>query len=80
MIVELLDTTTTAVNKKLDALREEAGVITMGRVGTLIIKTDHDTLLEESIEEDLEAIGLELEALKSPAPDRPKGIPKRARQ
>jgi glucose-6-phosphate dehydrogenase assembly protein OpcA len=50
MIVELLDTTTTAVNKKLDALREEAGVITMGRVGTLIIKTDHDTLLEESIE------------------------------
>jgi len=50
MIVELLDTTTTAVNKKLDALREEAGVITMGRVGTLIIKTDHDVLLEESIE------------------------------
>jgi glucose-6-phosphate dehydrogenase assembly protein OpcA len=50
MIVELLDTTTTAVNKKLDALREEAGVVTMGRVGTLIIKTDHDTLLEESIE------------------------------
>lgn len=50
MIVELLDTTTTAVNKKLDALREDAGVVTMGRVGTLIIKTDHDTLLEESIE------------------------------
>ncbi len=50
MIVELLDTTTTAVNKKLDALREEAGVVTMGRVGTLIIKTDNDTLLEESIE------------------------------
>jgi len=40
MIVELLDTTTTAVNKKLDALREEAGVVTMGRVGTLIIRTD----------------------------------------
>lgn len=50
MIVELLDTTTTAVNKKLDALREEAGVVTMGRVGTLIIKTDNDVLLEESIE------------------------------
>jgi glucose-6-phosphate dehydrogenase assembly protein OpcA len=50
MIVELLDTTTTAVNKKLDALREDAGVVTMGRVGTLIIKTDHDILLEESIE------------------------------
>ena len=50
MIVELLETTTTAVNKRLDALREEAGVVTMGRVGTLIIKTDNDTLLEESIE------------------------------
>src|SRR6202034_1677167 len=50
VIVELLDTTTTAVNKKLDALREDAGVVTMGRVGTLIIKTDHDVLLEESIE------------------------------
>ncbi len=32
MIVDLLDTTTTAVNKKLDELREEAGVVTMGRV------------------------------------------------
>jgi transposase len=36
------------------------------------------SLLEESIEEDLEAIAIELEELKSPAPDRPKGIPKRA--
>lgn len=35
------------------------------------------SLLEESIEEDLEAISIELEELKSPAPDRPKGIPKR---
>jgi transposase len=35
------------------------------------------SLLEESIEEDLEAIAIELEELKSPAPDRPKGIPKR---
>ena len=47
---DLLDTTTTAVNKKLDELREKAGVVTMGRVGTLIIKCDNDTLLEESIE------------------------------
>jgi glucose-6-phosphate dehydrogenase assembly protein OpcA len=50
MIVDMLDTSTNAVNKKLDELREDAGVITMGRVGTLIIKADNDTLLEESIE------------------------------
>jgi glucose-6-phosphate dehydrogenase assembly protein OpcA len=50
MIVDILDTSTTAVNKKLDELREDAGVITMGRVGTLIINADNDTLLEESIE------------------------------
>jgi len=41
MIVDMLDTTTTAVNKKLDELRESAGVVTMGRVGTLIIKSDN---------------------------------------
>ena len=35
MIVELSDTTTTAINKKLDALREEAGVITMGQEAVL---------------------------------------------
>ena len=48
--VNLLDTSTTAVNKKLDELREQAGVVTMGRVGTLIIKCDSQTLLEDSIE------------------------------
>jgi transposase len=35
------------------------------------------SLLEESIEEDIEAISIELEELQSPAPDRPKGTPKR---
>jgi glucose-6-phosphate dehydrogenase assembly protein OpcA len=50
MIVDMLDTSTTAVNKKLDELREKAGVVTMGRVGTLIIKSDNEALLEESIE------------------------------
>ena len=50
MIVELPATTTTAVNKKLDELREEAGVVTMGRVLTLIIAPDSETVLEESIE------------------------------
>src|SRR6516162_5643370 len=48
--VNLLDTSTTEVNKKLDELREQASVVTMGRVGTLIIKCDSQTLLEESIE------------------------------
>jgi glucose-6-phosphate dehydrogenase assembly protein OpcA len=50
MIVDMLNTSTTAVNKKLDELREQAGVVTMGRVGTLIINSDSDTVLEESIE------------------------------
>jgi glucose-6-phosphate dehydrogenase assembly protein OpcA len=50
VIVDMLDTTTTAVNKKLDELREKAGVVMMGRVGTLIIKSDNDTLLEPAIE------------------------------
>lgn len=38
MIVDLPDTTTTtAVNKKLDELREKIGAVAMGRVLTLII-------------------------------------------
>ncbi|SON63175.1 hypothetical protein MSIMFI_04705 [Mycobacterium simulans] len=50
MIVDLPDTTTTAVNKKLDELREKIGAVTMGRVLTLIIAPDSDAVLEESIE------------------------------
>jgi glucose-6-phosphate dehydrogenase assembly protein OpcA len=50
MIVDMLETSTTAINKKLDELREKAGVVTMGRVGTLIIKSASEALLEESIE------------------------------
>ncbi|SPM37151.1 Glucose-6-phosphate dehydrogenase assembly protein OpcA, contains a peptidoglycan-binding domain [Mycobacterium rhizamassiliense] len=50
VIVDMLDASTTGVNKKLDGLREEAGVVTLGRVGTLIIKSTSDALLEESIE------------------------------
>lgn len=50
MIVTLPETTTTAVNKKLDGLREEAGIVTMGRVLTLIIAPDSDSVLEESIQ------------------------------
>jgi glucose-6-phosphate dehydrogenase assembly protein OpcA len=50
MIVDLADTTTTAVNKKLEELRDKAGAVTMGRVLTLLIAPDSDTVLEESIE------------------------------
>lgn len=50
MIVDLPDTTTTAVNKKLDELREKIGAVTMGRVLTLIIAPDSEAMLEESIE------------------------------
>jgi glucose-6-phosphate dehydrogenase assembly protein OpcA len=50
VIVELPETTTNVVNKKLDELREKAGVVTMGRVLTLIIAPDSETVLEESIE------------------------------
>jgi glucose-6-phosphate dehydrogenase assembly protein OpcA len=49
MIVDLPDTTTTAVNKKLDELREKVGAVIMGRVLTLIIAPESDTVLDESI-------------------------------
>jgi hypothetical protein len=38
------------------------------------------SLLEEAIEEDLEAIAIELEELRSTPADRPKGTPKRGRR
>ncbi|MEQ0683897.1 glucose-6-phosphate dehydrogenase assembly protein OpcA, partial [Mycobacterium tuberculosis] len=50
MIVDLPDTTTTAVNKKLDELREKIGAVAMGRVLTLSIAPDSEAMLEESIE------------------------------
>ncbi|MCV7399092.1 glucose-6-phosphate dehydrogenase assembly protein OpcA [Mycobacterium fragae] len=50
MIVELPDTSTTAVNKKLDELREKVGAVTLGRVLTLVIAPDGDAVLDESIE------------------------------
>ncbi len=50
MIVELPDTTTNDVNKKLDELREKSGAVTLGRVLTLVIAPDSETILEESIE------------------------------
>ncbi|MBW0012691.1 glucose-6-phosphate dehydrogenase assembly protein OpcA [Mycobacterium sp.] len=49
MIVDLPDTTTTAVNKKLSELREQAGAVTMGRVLTLLVAPDSEGVLEESL-------------------------------
>ncbi len=50
MIVDLPATSTNAVNKKLDELREQVGAVTMGRVGTLIIASENEALLEECID------------------------------
>ena len=50
MIVELPATSTNAINKKLDELREQVGAVNLGRVLTLVIAPDSDALLEESIE------------------------------
>lgn len=50
MIIDLPDTTTNAINKKLDELRERVGAVTLGRVLTLVIAPESDAMLEESIE------------------------------
>jgi glucose-6-phosphate dehydrogenase assembly protein OpcA len=49
VILELPDTSTTAVNKKLDELRERVGAATTGRVLTLIVAPHTEELLEESL-------------------------------
>jgi glucose-6-phosphate dehydrogenase assembly protein OpcA len=49
VIIDLPDTSTTAINKKLNELRERVGAVTMGRVLTLIIAPDTDALLDESV-------------------------------
>lgn len=50
MIVDLPDTTTNALNKRITSLREEGGAITLGRVLTLVIAPDTEDLVEDSIE------------------------------
>jgi glucose-6-phosphate dehydrogenase assembly protein OpcA len=50
MIVDLPDTTTNALNKKITALREEGGAITLGRVLTLVVAPDTEDLVEDAIE------------------------------
>jgi len=49
MIVDLPETSTTAINKKLDELREKVGAVNLGRVLTLVIAPGSGALLEESI-------------------------------
>jgi glucose-6-phosphate dehydrogenase assembly protein OpcA len=49
VIVDMQATTTNAINKKLDELREKTGAATMGRVLTLIIAPDSEQVLEESL-------------------------------
>ena len=50
VILDLPDTDTGAINKKIVQLREEGGAITLGRVLTLVIAPDTEAVLEESIE------------------------------
>jgi glucose-6-phosphate dehydrogenase assembly protein OpcA len=50
VILDLPDTDTGAINKKIVELREEGGAITLGRVLTLVVAPDSESLLEESIE------------------------------
>ncbi|WP_396929579.1 glucose-6-phosphate dehydrogenase assembly protein OpcA [Mycolicibacterium sp.] len=50
MIVDLPDTTTNELNKKITALREEGGAITLGRVLTLVVAPDIEARVEDAIE------------------------------
>jgi glucose-6-phosphate dehydrogenase assembly protein OpcA len=50
VIVDLLNTTTNDVNKKITGLREEGGALTLSRVLTLVIAPDTDEIVEDSIE------------------------------
>ena len=50
MIVDLPDTTTNELNKRITSLREEGGAITLGRVLTLVVAPDTEDLVEDAIE------------------------------
>jgi glucose-6-phosphate dehydrogenase assembly protein OpcA len=49
MIVDLPNATTNDINKKITALREEEGAITLGRVLTLVIVADSDEIAEDAM-------------------------------
>jgi hypothetical protein len=66
---------------KIDQLTHEMGTLKRWRFGRRSeqLESGQRSLLEESIDEDLEAIGAELEALQEPAADRQhKEKPRRA--
>ncbi len=50
MIVDIPDTTTNDINKRITALREEAGAITLGRVLTLVAAPDCEEAVEDVID------------------------------
>ncbi len=50
MIVDVPETNTAAINKKLIQLRESSGVVTIGRVLTLVVCTQDTAEVEEAIE------------------------------
>ena len=50
MIVDLPETTTNDLNKRITQLREEGGAITLGRVMTLVVAPDSEEILEDAIE------------------------------
>ena len=55
MIVDMPATSTSQLNRKLVALREQNGVMAQGRVLTFVVITDDTTNTEEAIEEAIEA-------------------------
>jgi glucose-6-phosphate dehydrogenase assembly protein OpcA len=50
VIVNLPNTTTNDINKKITGLREEGGALTLSRVLTLVIAPDTEEILEDSVE------------------------------
>ncbi len=50
MIVDLPETTTNEINKRITQLREEGGAITLGRVLSLVVAPDSDAILEDAVE------------------------------
>jgi glucose-6-phosphate dehydrogenase assembly protein OpcA len=55
MIVDLPNTTTNEISKKVTALREEEGAITLGRVLTLVIVADPDDSATDAIDASIRA-------------------------
>ena len=50
MIVDIPDTTTNEINKRITALREEGGAITLSRVLTLVVSADSPLVSEDAID------------------------------